>query len=73
MDFSTRPIYTVIMKEFLNHGVTSVIVGYGLVPDYTVPEMATQLRTALAWVWRNIENFGGDRSKFWFLYECPRL
>ena len=44
-------------------GVTTVVINYGLAPDYTMDEIVRQNRAAAAWVWRNAASFGGDPSR----------
>ena len=44
-------------------GVATVVVNYGLAPDYRMDEIVRQNRAAAAWVWRNAASFGGDRSR----------
>ncbi len=45
------------------HGVATVVVNYGLAPDYGMDEIVRQNRAAAAWVWRNAASFGGDPSR----------
>ena len=45
------------------HGVATVVINYGLAPDYRMDEIVRQNRAAAAWVWRNAESFGGDASR----------
>ena len=52
-----------VAEGFRPHGVTTVVIGYGLAPDYGMDEIVRQTRAAAAWVWRNAAGFGGDRSR----------
>ena len=45
------------------HGVATVVINYGLAPDYRMDEIVRQNRAAAAWVWRNAASFGGDSSR----------
>ncbi|MDE0391323.1 MAG: alpha/beta hydrolase [Rhodospirillales bacterium] len=45
------------------HGVATVVVNYGLAPDYRMDEIVRQNRAAATWVWRNAASFGGDASR----------
>ena len=45
------------------HGVATVVINYGLAPDYRMDEIVRQNRAAAAWVWRNAASFGGDPSR----------
>ena len=42
------------------HGVATVVINYGLSPDYRMDEIVRQNRAAAAWVWRNAASIGGD-------------
>ena len=42
------------------HGVATVVINYGLAPDYGMDEIVRQNRAAAAWVWRNAASIGGD-------------
>ena len=45
------------------HGVATVVVNYGLAPEYRMDEIVHQNRAAAAWVWRNAAFFGGDGAR----------
>ena len=45
------------------HGVATVVINYGLAPDFRMDEIVRQNRAAAAWVWRNAASFGGDPSR----------
>ena len=45
------------------NGVTTVVINYGLAPEYGMDEIVRQNRAALAWVWRNAGTFGADRER----------
>ena len=45
------------------HGVATVVINYGLAPEYRMDEIVRQNRAAAAWVWRNAASFGGDASR----------
>lgn len=44
-------------------GITTVVVNYALCPFVTIDEITRQCRAALAWVLRNIAQYGGDASR----------
>ena len=54
-----------VAEGFRPHGVTTVVIGYGLAPDYGMDEIVRQTRAAASWVWRNAAEFGGDRSRIY--------
>jgi arylformamidase len=41
-------------------GAVTVVVNYTLAPEVHIDEIVRQNRAALAWVWKNIAQFGGD-------------
>lgn len=54
-------------SSFISEGLTAigfctVIVGYDLCPDVSINQITNQVRQAVSYVWRNIEDHGGDRS-----------
>ncbi|HEY4135882.1 MAG TPA: alpha/beta hydrolase [Alphaproteobacteria bacterium] len=52
-----------IAEPFVAKGVMFVAVGYGHVPDITLDEHVRQARAAVAWVYRNAANLGGDPER----------
>jgi arylformamidase len=54
-------------EVFVRRGVTVVLVEYDLCPSVTVAEIVRQARSAIAWIYRHIADYGGDPSK---LYIC---
>jgi arylformamidase len=44
-------------------GFTTVVVDYALCPWVSIDEIVRQARSAVAWVYRNIERYGGDPSR----------
>jgi arylformamidase len=44
-------------------GITTVIVNYALAPKVSLDEITRQARSAVAWVLRRIERYGGDPAK----------
>ncbi len=47
------------------NGVTTVVINYGLAPVYGMDEMVRQNRKAIAWLWRNADEFGADRDRIY--------
>ena len=47
------------------NGVTTVVINYGLAPLYGMDEMVRQSRKAVAWFWRNADEFGADRERIY--------
>jgi arylformamidase len=44
----------------VSRGVATVVTNYALCPCVTIDEIVRQTRAAVAWTYRNAENFGGD-------------
>ncbi|MDZ5459869.1 alpha/beta hydrolase [Azohydromonas lata] len=44
-------------------GITTVVVNYALCPQVSIDEITRQTRAAVAWVLRNIGQYGGDPSR----------
>jgi arylformamidase len=55
--------YGFIADAFVPAGAAFVNVDYGLVPSVNFDELVRQCRAALAWVWRNADSFGADRTR----------
>ncbi len=47
------------------NGVTTVVINYGLAPQYGMDEIVRQNRAAVAWLWRNASEFGIDRERIY--------
>jgi len=45
------------------HGVTTVVINYGLAPEYGMDEIVRQNRAAFEWVWRNAADINGDPDR----------
>lgn len=52
--------FSYVANGFVPHGVTTVIVNYGLIPTVDMDELIRQCRAAVAWVFRHIAAYGGD-------------
>lgn len=57
--------FSYVANGFVPHGVTTVIVNYALIPTVDMDELIRQCRAALAWVFRNIAQFGGDPERLY--------
>lgn len=60
---NTKNDFGFVAKPFVPHGVTTVVVEYPLIPNVRMARLIDRCRASLDWVWRNAENFGGDRDK----------
>ena len=64
--YSLDKKYNSFVAEGLRpNGVTTVVINYGLTPEYGMDEIVRQNRAALAWVWRNASSFGGDQNRIY--------
>jgi arylformamidase len=50
---------------FHKAGVNYVAVNFSLVPDVMLEELVRQCRSAIAWVYRNADTFGGDPDRIY--------
>jgi arylformamidase len=51
------------VPTFTERGATVVMVEYDLCPQVTVADIVRETRASIAWVYKNIRNYGGDPSK----------
>ncbi|MSP51440.1 MAG: alpha/beta hydrolase [Alphaproteobacteria bacterium] len=54
-----------IAEAFHAAGVTTVVLEYELCPKVTVADIVRQARAGIAWVYRNIAQYGGDPHKIY--------
>ena len=60
--------WAVSLGEYLgNHGVMMVALDYRNFPQGTLKDMVEDVNTGLDWVWNNIENFGGDKTRIFIV------
>jgi arylformamidase len=55
--------HSFVAPAFTAAGACVVIPNYDLCPAVTIPEITLQMVRALAWTYRNIAHFGGDRKR----------
>ncbi|MDB5912125.1 MAG: hypothetical protein JWP22_800 [Ramlibacter sp.] len=55
--------HSFVAPAFTRHGACVVLVNYPLCPQATIPDITLHVARALAWVWRNIGGYGGDRRR----------
>lgn len=56
--------FSFLAEPLVKAGATVVVVSYSHCPHVTVEQIVRQLRAACAWVWNNIEEYGGDHHRF---------
>lgn len=52
-----------LARPFVERGAAFVAVKYGLCPDHAMDDLVAQCRRAVAWVFRNAEEYGGDSAR----------
>ena len=62
-----KSFYSDIAETFTAAGATVVLPNYDLCPAVSIPDIVTEMRTALAWVHANIAAYNGDANK---IYVC---
>ncbi|MSP67713.1 MAG: alpha/beta hydrolase [Alphaproteobacteria bacterium] len=55
--------FSYVAGGLVGAGITTVIVGYPLLPSVTMDDLVACCRRALAWVWREIASHGGDPGR----------
>ena len=60
-----KSYYSVLAEPLVSAGATVVIASYSHCPHVTLDQIVRQLRGACAWIWNNIEEYGGDRHNFY--------
>lgn len=56
---------SMIAPTFTQAGATLVLLEYDLCPSVTVTDIVRQARAGIAWVYRNIADYGGDPSRLY--------
>lgn len=52
-----------LAEGFVDAGATFVALGFAVIPQVRLPDMANQVRRGVAWVYRNARSFGGDPER----------
>ena len=55
--------FAFLAPNFVQAGITLVIVNYALCPEVTIAEILRETRAAVAWVYRHAERFGADPDR----------
>lgn len=55
--------FSFVAKGFVPHGITTVVINYGLIPAVRMDELVRQCRQAVAWVLANAADFGADPDR----------
>ena len=55
--------HSFVAPPFTQQGICVVVPNYALCPAVTVPDIVMQMVRAVAWTWKHIEQYGGDRNR----------
>lgn len=57
--------WAISAEALLSKGIISVPIDHGLAPQYRMEDMIDHLRQAIAWVYKNIAQYGGDPNRIY--------
>lgn len=60
-----KEMYSFPAPAFVDNGAIFVAVGFSSIPKVRLPDMAHQVRGAVAWVYKNAKSFGGDPERIY--------
>ena len=60
--FTSRD-FAFVAEGLVRNGITAVLVNYALCPSVNIDEIVRQSRAAVAWTYRNAEDFGGNPER----------
>jgi arylformamidase len=63
----TKNDYSFVAEALVAAGIHVVVINFSKLPSKRLPDVIMQARSAVAWVWRHANEFGGDPSR---LYLC---
>jgi arylformamidase len=52
-------------ETLMSKGILSVSIDYGLAPQYRMKDIIAHVRYAIAWVYRNVNQYGGDLNRLY--------
>ncbi len=55
--------HSFVASEWVKRGICVVVVNYTLCPYATVPQITEEAARAVAWIQKNIQNYGADKNK----------
>lgn len=57
--------WSISAETLMSKGILSVSIDYGLAPRYRMEDIITHIRLAIAWVYKNISQYGGDPDRLY--------
>lgn len=58
-----KEMYSFPAPTFVESGAVFVAIGFSSIPKVRLPDMAHQVRSAIAWTYKNAKSFGGDPER----------
>ena len=59
----TKSVYSHIAGPLIAAGATVVLLDYDLCPEVRITDIVDQIKTAMAWIYQNIQKYNGDRKR----------
>lgn len=60
-----KEMYSFPAPTFAENGAIFIAVGFASIPKVRLPDMAHQVRSAIAWAYKNAKSFGGDPERIY--------
>ncbi len=58
-----KEMYSFPATTFVENGAIYIAIGFSSIPKVRLPDMAHQIRSAIAWAHKNAKSFGGDPAR----------
>ncbi len=58
-----KEMYSFPAPTFVENGAIFIAIGFSSIPKVRLPDMAHQVRSAVAWAYKNAKSFGGDPER----------